>query len=171
MTEERARIARELHDVVAHGVSMIVVQAQGGARMVRIEPDEAEQAFAAIERTGRQALAEMRRLLGMLRAADERAALAPQPGVERLGDLIEGVRSAGLPVDLQVEGPVDRAAARRRRLRLPHRAGGADERAQARRARARAQVRVRYLPGAVELEVSDDGAGERRRAAQPAGTD
>ena len=69
VTEERARIARELHDVVAHGVSTIVVQAQGGARMVRIEPTEAEEAFVAIERTGRQALTEMRRLLGLLRAA------------------------------------------------------------------------------------------------------
>jgi len=85
VTEERARIARELHDVVAHAVSTMLVQAQGGHRMVRLEPGEAEEAFLAIEGTGRRALAEMRRLLGMLRAADERATLAPQPGVEQLG--------------------------------------------------------------------------------------
>ena len=162
VAEERARIARELHDVVAHGVSTIVVQAQGGARMVRIEPDEAEQAFAAIERTGREALAEMRRLLGMLRAADHATALAPQPGVERLEDLIEGVRRAGLPVELQVEGAV---------TALP---GGVDvsayrivqealTNALKHAGPARAHVRLRYLAGAVELEVSDDGAGNGDR--------
>jgi signal transduction histidine kinase len=160
--EERARIARELHDVVAHGVSMIVVQAQGGARMVRIEPREAEEAFAAIERTGRQSLTEMRRLLGMLRTADERAALVPQPGVERLGVLIEGVRSAGLPVDLRVEGAtsalppgVDVSAYRIVQEALTNALKHAGP--------ARAQVRVRYLANAVELEVSDDGAGARAR--------
>jgi signal transduction histidine kinase len=160
--EERARIARELHDVVAHGVSTIVVQAQGGARMVRAEPREAEEAFAAIERTGRQALAEMRRLLGMLRAADERTALAPQPGVERLGELIDGFRSAGLPVDLQVRGPVtalppgvDVSAYRIVQEALTNALNHAGP--------ARARVLVRYLPGAVELEVSDDGAGNGAR--------
>jgi signal transduction histidine kinase len=162
VSEERARIARELHDVVAHGVSMIVVQAQGGARMVRIEPREAEEAFAAIERTGRQSLTEMRRLLGMLRTADERAVLVPQPGVERLGDLIEGVRSAGLPVDLRVEGAtsalppgVDVSAYRIVQEALTNALKHAGP--------ARAQVRVRYLANAVELEVSDDGAGARAR--------
>jgi signal transduction histidine kinase len=159
VANERARIARELHDVVAHGVSVMVVQAQGGARMVRLEPDEAEDAFAAIERTGRQALVEMRRLLGMLRAADERATLTPHPGLERIGDLIDDVRRAGLPVDLRVEGTpgalppgVDVSAYRIVQEALTNALKHAGP--------ARAQVRMRYLSGAVELEISDDGAGQ-----------
>jgi signal transduction histidine kinase len=158
VAKERARIARELHDVVAHGVSVIVVQAQGGARMVRTEPGEAEDAFAAIERTGRQALEEMRRLLGMLRAADEAAVLAPNPGVERIGDLIDDVRSAGLPVELQVEGApaalppgVDVSAYRIVQEALTNALKHAGP--------AHAQVRMHYLSGAVELEISDDGTG------------
>jgi signal transduction histidine kinase len=159
---ERARIARELHDVVAHGVSTIVVQAQGGGRMVRVEPGEAEAAFAAIERTGQQALTEMRRLLGMLRAADEGAALAPQPGVERLGQLIEGVREAGLPVDLQVRGAVtalppgvDVSAYRIVQEALTNTIKHAGA--------AHARVQLRYEPGAIELEIRDNGAGNEPR--------
>ena len=162
VADERARIARELHDVVAHGVSVIVVQAQGGARMVRREPAEAEEAFAAIERTGRQALEEMRRLLGMLRAADEPAVLAPHPGVERIGDLIEDVRRAGLPVDLQVEGTpaslppgVDVSAYRIVQEALTNALKHAGP--------AHAQVRMLYLTNAVELEISDDGVGRGPR--------
>jgi signal transduction histidine kinase len=158
VTEERARIARELHDLVAHAVSTMVVQAQGGARMVRVEPDEAEDAFVAIERTGRRALTEMRRLLGMLRAADERAALAPQPGVEQLSALVDGVRSAGLRVDLRVEGlvtplppGVDVSAYRIVQEALTNTLKHAGP--------AHAEVCLRYEPGAVELEVADDGAG------------
>jgi signal transduction histidine kinase len=136
----------------------MVVQAQGGARMVRVEPDEAEDAFVAIERTGRRALTEMRRLLGMLRAADERAALAPQPGVEQLSALVDGVRSAGLRVDLRVEGlvtplppGVDVSAYRIVQEALTNTLKHAGP--------AHAEVCVRYEPGAVELEVADDGAG------------
>jgi signal transduction histidine kinase len=158
VSQERARIARELHDIVAHAVSTMVVQAQGGARMVRIEPGEAEEAFDAIERTGRRALIEMRRLLAVLRAADDRAVLAPQPGVERLGELVDGVRSAGLPVELRVEGRVsplpagvDVSAYRIVQEALTNTLKHAGP--------ARAKVVVRYLPDAIELEVSDDGAG------------
>ena len=164
VAEERARIARELHDVVAHGVSVMVVQAQGGARMVRAEPDDAEQAFAAIERTGREALTEMRQLLGILRRADEPATLEPHLGVDRLGDLIADVRMAGLPVDLQVEGPagalppgVDVSAYRIVQEALTNTIKHAGP--------AHAHVRMRYLPGALELEISDDGAGRTPRAA------
>jgi signal transduction histidine kinase len=102
VSRERARIARELHDVVAHAISVIVVQAQGGVRMVRAEPAEAEEAFGAIERTGREALGEMRRLLGMLH--DDGAAIAPQPSLTRLGDLVAEVERAGLTVDLECQG-------------------------------------------------------------------
>ena len=163
VADERARIARELHDVVAHGVSVMVVQAQGGARMVRTDPEDAEQAFAAIERTGRQALTEMRQLLGILRRADEPATLEPHPGVDRLGDLIADVRMAGLPVDLQVEGPagalppgVDVSAYRIVQEALTNTIKHAGP--------AHAHVRMRYLPGALELEISDDGAGGTSRA-------
>jgi signal transduction histidine kinase len=104
VAEERSRIARELHDVVAHGVSVMVVQAGAGRRMLDIEPDRSREAFSSIEDTGRQALVEMRRLLGLLRSDDEQLVLAPQPSLEHVGSLLEQVREAGLPVTLRVEG-------------------------------------------------------------------
>ncbi|HKB29251.1 MAG TPA: sensor histidine kinase [Streptosporangiaceae bacterium] len=104
---ERARIARELHDVVAHNVSVMVVQADGASYALDTEPERARQALAAISRTGRQALNEMRRLLGVLRS-DEQAGqptgLAPMPGVDELGELIDQARAAGLPVSCTVSG-------------------------------------------------------------------
>ncbi len=101
---ERARIARELHDVVAHNVSVMVVQADGAAFALENSPEKARQALTAISRTGRQALAEMRSLLGVLRSADDGAELAPQPGVEQLAGLLEQTRAAGVPVSFSVEG-------------------------------------------------------------------
>lgn len=102
---ERARIARELHDVVAHNVSVMVVQADGAAFALERSPEQARQALTAISRTGRQALAEMRSLLGVLHSAsDEGADLAPQPGVEQLTRLLGEARAAGLPVSFTVEG-------------------------------------------------------------------
>jgi signal transduction histidine kinase len=102
---ERARIARELHDVVAHNVSVMVVQADGAAFALETSPDKTRQALTAISRTGRQALAEMRSLLGVLRSADDEGAdLAPQPGVEQLAGLLEHTRAAGVPVSFAVEG-------------------------------------------------------------------
>jgi signal transduction histidine kinase len=102
---ERARIARELHDVVAHNVSVMVVQADGAAFALETSPEKTRQALTAISRTGRQALAEMRSLLGVLRSADDREAeLAPQPGVEQLAGLLEQTRAAGVPVSFTVEG-------------------------------------------------------------------
>jgi len=102
---ERARIARELHDVVAHHVSVMVVQADGAAFALEAAPARAREALTAISRTGRQALTEMRRLLGVLRSGeDEGAELAPQPGVEQLGGLLEQARASGLPVSFAVEG-------------------------------------------------------------------
>jgi signal transduction histidine kinase len=158
VAHERTRIARELHDVVAHAVSVMVVQAQGGRRIVRQEPGEAEEAFAVIERTGGQALGEMRRLLGMLRSADERASLAPQPGLEHLETLADDVRRAGLPVALELEGEparlppgVDVSAYRIVQEALTNALKHARP--------ASATVRVRCLPAAVEVEVSDDGRG------------
>ncbi|NJP47905.1 sensor histidine kinase [Actinacidiphila epipremni] len=102
---ERARIARELHDVVAHNVSVMVVQADGAAYVLDAAPDQARQALGTISSTGRQALAEMRRLLGLLRAGDDAGGeYVPQPGVDQLADLIEQVRGAGLPVRFEVAG-------------------------------------------------------------------
>ena len=105
---ERARIARELHDVVAHNVSVMVVQAEGASYALNSSPEQTRQALGNIAQTGRSALAEMRRLLGVLRTEDGGADRAPQPGVGQLEDLLEQVRSAGLPVDLAVQGiPVE----------------------------------------------------------------
>jgi signal transduction histidine kinase len=102
---ERARIARELHDVVAHHVSVMVVQADGAAFALDTSPARTREALTAISRTGRQALTEMRRLLGVLRSADDDSAeLEPQPGVEQLGGLLEQARASGLPVSFAVEG-------------------------------------------------------------------
>jgi signal transduction histidine kinase len=105
VASERARIARELHDVVAHHVSMMVVQAEAGPVAVEHDPARAAGAFEAIAATGRQALVEMRRLLGMLRGEEEqRPSLAPQPGLAEVPSLVEQVGRAGLEVELVVEG-------------------------------------------------------------------
>jgi len=101
--EERARIARELHDVVAHSVSTMVLQAGGARQVLRSHPDEADEALRSAERTGRQALRELRRLLGILRT-DEGPQLDPQPGVADVEPLVEQMREAGLPVDLELSG-------------------------------------------------------------------
>jgi signal transduction histidine kinase len=101
---ERARIARELHDVVAHNVSVMVVQADGAGYALDRDPERARGALMAISRTGRQALAEMRRLLGVLRSGDEQTGLAPQPGLAQLRELISAARTAGMSVSLTTEG-------------------------------------------------------------------
>ena len=158
VVDERSRIARELHDVVAHDVSVMVVQAQGAARVLEGEQPEVREALAAIETTGRAAVDEMRRLLGVLRRSDEEIALAPQPSLSRLDALVAGVREAGLPVELEVLGDpaplppgVDLSAYRIVQEALTNALKHAGP--------AQARVVVRYRPDAVELEVSDDGAG------------
>jgi signal transduction histidine kinase len=105
---ERARIARELHDVVAHNVSVMVVQAEGAAYAMDSAPENTRKALGAIAETGRSALVEMRRLLGVLRAQDGEAERAPQPGIDQLEDLLEQVRTTGVSVEFTVEGvPVE----------------------------------------------------------------
>ena len=99
---ERARIARELHDIVAHRVSTMVIQSDSG-QVIADEPDRAQQAFGAIGHSGRQALVELRRLLGLLSSGGETAAVEPQPGLDRVGDLIDDVTAAGLEVDAELE--------------------------------------------------------------------
>src|SRR5436305_336706 len=102
--EERARIARELHDLVAHNVSVMVVQAGAERHALAGDQTGTRETLAAIEQSGRQALAEARRLLGMLRRDGEPDELEPQPGLDQLSRLVDQVRRAGLPVTLTVDG-------------------------------------------------------------------
>ena len=102
--DERSRITRELHDVLAHSVSVMTVQASAVRRLLKPEQEREREALMTVEETGRQALAEMRRLLGIMRTDEEPPALAPQPGIGTLPELVEQVRQSGLPVELTVEG-------------------------------------------------------------------
>ncbi|MBB6549148.1 sensor histidine kinase [Nonomuraea rubra] len=160
--EERSRIARELHDVVAHHVSVMTVQAAAARRVLASDPDLAREALSAIEHTGRLAMAEMRNIVGVLRTdtrADARAELGPQPGVRDLPSLVEQMREAGLPTRLLVEGEpvalpagVDLAAYRLVQEGLTNslRHAGAG---------AEAVVTVRYEPYELDVRVEDDGRG------------
>jgi signal transduction histidine kinase len=161
--EERNRIAGELHDVVAHAMSAMVVQAGGARRLATKDPDRAREAFVAVEETGREALTEIRRLLGVLRREDEEIALAPQPSLRHLDSLVRRAQSAGLPVVLDVDGDVrelppgvDLTAFRLVQAAL----AGALEQGGA----GRAAVSVRYAPDGIELEVVDDGAAAADRS-------
>ena len=154
--EERARIARELHDVVAHAVSVIVVQAQGAQRVLVGEQEPVRDALGSIEASGRQALVELRRMLGILRRGDEELALTPQASLRHLDGLVEHVREAGMPVELRIEGDpeplppgVDVSAYRIVQEALTNALKHAGP--------ARASVVVRYGPDELELEISDDG--------------
>src|SRR5205823_9386686 len=111
VAEERARIARELHDVIAHSVSVMTVQASGVRRLLRPEQEREREALLIVEQTGREALAEMRRLVGVLRRTEEAPALAPQPSLQHLDKLVDQVRESGLAVDLKVEGEADKLPA------------------------------------------------------------
>ena len=158
VTEERARIARELHDVVGHSVSVMTVQASAVRRLLRPEQEREREALLIVERTGREALAEMRRMVGVLRRPEEGPALAPQPSLEHVGRLVEQAREAGLSVELRVEGDpqplpagVDLTAYRLVQEGLTN---------ALKHARAeRAQVVVRYGDGDLEVTVCDDGRG------------
>jgi signal transduction histidine kinase len=158
VAEERSRIARELHDVVAHNVSVMVVQAQAAQRLLEGEQREARQALDSIETTGRQALTEMRRLLGILRRTDAELSLAPQPSLRHLDALIGQVREAGLPVQLRIEGQahplppgVDLSAYRIVQEALTNVLKHAGP--------AHARVTIHYRDDELDVEVSDDGAG------------
>jgi signal transduction histidine kinase len=164
---ERARIARELHDVIAHNVSVMVVQADGAGYALRRDPERAGQALTAISRTGRQALAEMRRLLGVLRSDDQQADLAPQPGLEQLRELLDQAREAGMSVSFTLEGPVrplpegaELAAYRvvQESLTNTRKHGGLA---------ATAAVTLQYEPDGLLLQVTDDGLGAAAAADGP----
>ena len=130
--EERTRIARELHDVIAHSVSVMVVQAGAAEQVVDDDPDHVRTALATIRSTGTGALAEMRRAVAMLRDDDESGSLAPQPGVDALPALVEAARLGGLDASLEVDGDQVGPDARPGPRGLPHRAGGVDQRSPAR---------------------------------------
>jgi signal transduction histidine kinase len=106
VTEERRTMARELHDVVAHGVSVMLIQAGAARQVVGQSPERATEALLTVEATGREAMAELRRLLGVLGDEDEDAGagMAPQPGIDQIATLIDRVREAGLPAALEVSG-------------------------------------------------------------------
>jgi signal transduction histidine kinase len=158
VSEERRRIARELHDVVAHGVVLMVLQAQGARRILDQDPARARAALDAIEETGGTALAEIRASLGMLRDEDDAAELRPQPTLGDLEDLVAEMREAGLGVDLTVAGRprelavgVDRAAYRVIQEALTNTIRHAGP--------VPTRVTVSYEPTDLLLEIADDGPG------------
>jgi signal transduction histidine kinase len=160
---ERARIARELHDVIAHNVSVMVVQADGASYALGSDPGRAAEALAAISATGRQALAEMRRLLGILRRDEEATPREPLPGIGQLGELLESTRAAGLPVSFTVEGvpqPLPGGAALAAYRIVQESLTNTRKHAGP---LASAQVTLRYLEDGLVLEISDDGRGAATR--------
>jgi signal transduction histidine kinase len=159
--EERTRIAGELHDVVAHALSAMVVQAAGARRLAERDPARAADAFLAVETSGREALTEIRGLLGVLRREDEDVALAPQPSLRHIQSLLRRTEAAGLPVELAVEGEqrelplgLDLTAYRV----LQEALGSALDEGHA----GHARVRLNYEDAYIEVEVVDDG-GEPSR--------
>ncbi|WP_309062088.1 sensor histidine kinase [Streptomyces sp.] len=170
---ERARIARELHDVVAHNVSVMVVQADGAAYVLDAAPDQAKKALETISSTGRQALAEMRRLLGVLRTGEHQEAgeYVPQPDVQQIEDLVEQCRDSGLPVDFKIEGTprplpsgVELTAYRivQEALTNTRKHGGPN---------AGASVRLVYFDDGLGLLVEDDGKGAPHELYEEGGFD
>ncbi len=158
VVEERARIARELHDVIAHHVSMIVLQAGAERRVLDDGNESTREVLETVERTGRSALTEMRRLLGMLRG-DAHDPLTPQPGLRDVPILVTQLRESGLPVELNVEGDprdlpvgIELSAYRIVQEALTNALKHAGK--------ARASVDIRYGSDSLELEIADDGAGD-----------
>jgi signal transduction histidine kinase len=182
MADEQARIARELHDVIAHSVSMIVVQAAAADDVFDEHPDQARQALRSIEQAGRDAMAELRRLLSAVRPGLQEKGTAPQPGLDRIDELAESLRAGGLQVAVRREGEpaalpagLDLSAYRIVQEALTN---------TLRHARAtRADVTLSYAQDALELDILDDGrapagngtgghglVGMRERAALLGGT-
>jgi signal transduction histidine kinase len=155
ISDERRHIARELHDVVAHAMSVMLLQTGAARQVMRSTPDRAEEALLVAEATGRDAMGELRRLLGVLADDDDEAGIAPQPGLAQLPSLIERVREAGLAAELEIDGParqipsgVDVTAYRIVQEALTN---------ALRYAHAPTQVHLVYEPSQLRLEVLDDG--------------
>jgi signal transduction histidine kinase len=158
VAEERVRVARELHDIVAHAVSMMVLQTGAVRHRLRDASAENAEALQRVEKTGRTALVEMRRLVGAMRRADEQAELAPAPGLARLDALLDEVRGAGLAVELHVDGEpfplpeaIDLSAYRIVQEGLTNTLKHTGT--------AQADVRIRYAPSELRIDVRDDGPG------------
>jgi signal transduction histidine kinase len=156
--DERNRIARELHDVVAHGVSVMVIQTQAARRVASTDRETARDALSSVQSCGRDALIEMRRMIGVLRHGDEELAGATSPALSQLDTLVARARAAGLPVELRIDGQardlspgVDLVAFRVVQEALTNVIKHAGP--------ARALVRVTFTAGALELEISDTGRG------------
>ena len=159
--QERSRIARELHDVVAHSLSVIVVQAAAERRALaqgRTGPESTEAVLDSVERTGREALVDLRRMLGLLRQLDERPTLAPQPSLRQLENLLDPVRQAGLAVDVHSEGVateiptgVDLSAYRIVQEALTNVVKHAGA--------TRVVINLCYSPSQLTIVVGDDGSG------------
>lgn len=154
VAEERARIAREMHDVVSHSLAAIVMQSGGAANVLDSDPDRARQSLATIEATARRGLEEMRRMLGLL--GDTEAELAPQPGLSRIDDLLSTARSAGLDVECRVagDGPPLPAAVDVSAFRIVQESlTNVMKHAAARRV----EIEVRRAPDHLAIDVVDDG--------------
>ena len=165
---EHARIARELHDVVAHSVGVMVVQAGAARHILSKSPQQADEALRAVESSGREAMAELRHLLGLLNQDDDQVALAPQPGLDQLDSLVRRVGEAGLPVTLHVEGRtrplppgLDLAAYRVVQEALTNALKYAGL--------ARTDVILDYREDELKIEVLDDGPGRSAAAGTGAG--
>ena len=157
---ERTRIARDLHDLVAHSVSLMTVQAGAARLLLPDDPPRAREPLLSVEETGREALADLRRLFGIVRSEEGDAALTPQPGLARLDALLEQTRTAGLPVEVAIEGErrllspgVDLTAYRIVQEALTNALKHAGP--------ARAQVTIRYGPEVLDLEITNDGRRTR----------
>ena len=159
VADERTRIARELHDIVGHSVSVMTVQASAARLLLKPHQEKEREALMVVEQTGREALAEMRKMVGVLRRPEEAPALAPQPSLEHLDRLIAHTGESGLPVELKIEGRpeplppgVDLTAYRLVQEALTNAVKHANA--------GHADVLVRYGDGYVEVTVTDDGTGD-----------
>ncbi|MFC2004730.1 sensor histidine kinase [Chloroflexota bacterium] len=155
---ERVRIARELHDVVAHHVSVMGIQAAGARRVLPQKPEKAKEALSLIESSSRQAVSELHRLLGFLRQGQQTDELSPQPGLQQLNALVKQMHEAGLPVEVKIEGVerqlppgIELSAYRIIQEALTNTLKHADA--------AKATVTIRYVNSTVELEIIDNGKG------------
>jgi signal transduction histidine kinase len=165
-TEERLRIAREVHDVVGHHISLMNVQASAALHRIRKDPAQAQAALGAIKESSRQALRDLRSTLGMLRAADDAAPVAPAAGLDRIGELIESAEAAGLTVQVRTSGEpgplpteIDLAAYRIVQESLTNVARHSDATA--------VTVHIDRAPGEVRVEVTDNGRGTKSGGRAP----
>jgi signal transduction histidine kinase len=162
---ERVRIARELHDVVAHHVSVMGIQASGARRVLPQQPEKAQEALSLIQSSSRQAVSELHRLLGFLRQGQQTEELSPQPSLQQLNALVKQMQEAGLPVEVKIEGVerplppgIDLSSYRIIQEALTNTLKHADA--------TKATVAIRYANSTIELEIIDNGKGLTRTDGQ-----